>query len=52
MIDNPPDVIDWRAFGPLLKDAQERLGRVETRLEKLEEQGGLIKEGINIVHED
>lgn len=48
MIDDPPDVIDWRAFGPLLKDAQERLGRVEARLEKQEE---TIKAGFQVLAE-
>ena len=49
MTDEPPDVIDWRAFGPLLKDAQQRLGRLEARMDKLEE---TVKIGFQLLHED
>jgi uncharacterized coiled-coil protein SlyX len=49
MINEPPENLDWRAFGPLLKDAQERLGRVEASLKKQDE---TIKVGFQLLHED
>lgn len=48
-MDEPPEVIDWRAFGPLLQDAQKRLARLEERLGKQEE---TIKIGFQLLHED
>jgi uncharacterized coiled-coil protein SlyX len=49
MTGEPPEVIDWRAFGPLLQDAQKRLARLEERLGKQEE---TIKIGFQLLHED
>lgn len=49
MTGEPPDVIDWRAFGPLLQDAQKRLSRLEARLDKMEE---TVKIGFQLLHED
>ncbi len=49
MSDDPPEVVDWRAFGPLLQDAQKRLARLEERLGKQEE---TIKIGFQLLHED
>jgi chromosome segregation ATPase len=45
MSDEPPDVVDWRAFGPLLKDAQDRLRSLEMKAE-------VIHAGIQIIHDD
>lgn len=45
MSDDPPDVIDWRAFGPLLQDAQNWLRALEAKSD-------LIHAGIQIIHDD
>jgi hypothetical protein len=45
MIDEPPDVVDWRAFGPLLQDAQKRLRALEAKSD-------LIHAGIQVIHDD
>lgn len=49
MTGEPPDVLDWRVFGPLLYDSQERLRSIEARLDKLEE---TVKIGFQLLHED
>jgi hypothetical protein len=45
MMDEPPDVLDWRAFGPLLQDAQKRLRALEAKSD-------LIHAGIQVIHDD
>lgn len=45
MMNEPPDVVDWRAFGPLLLDAQKRLHALEAKSD-------LIHAGIQVIHDD
>lgn len=45
MMDEPPEVIDWRVFGALLQDAQKRLRDLEAKSD-------LIHAGIQIIHDD
>jgi len=45
MTGDPPENVEWRAFGALLQEAQKRLGHLES-------QSDLIQAGVQLLHDD